>query len=145
MLGIKNVLKEGYAFIGWSFLKMEMDKNLVAISSISLSRSKWSLFNTFNVSVSIYLEMIFFLRCIRNFIDGCNIWKVGVTVKKGYNFFRNLVMMHLIHFIQVFFIRVFANSLTKSLTPTRGFYCCWAFKKRRTGARRWWKYFFLIL
>ena len=145
MLGMKNVLGEGYAFIGRSFLKVEMDKKLVVLSSISLSRSKRSLCNTFNVSISIYLEMTFFLRCIRNFSDDCNTWQIDVTVKKGYGFFRNLVMTHLIHFTQVFFIPVFANRLTKSLTPTRGFYCCWAFKKQRTGGRRWSKCFFLIL
>ena len=38
-----------------------------------------------------------------------------MTVEKGYGFFRNLVLMHLNHFIQVFFIPVFANSLIEQL------------------------------
>ena len=130
-VGDEKYLKRGTCiYRGW-FLKVGMDKKLTALFSISLSHSKCFLFDTFNISINIYLPMTIFLRCIRTFSDGCNIWKL--TVKKGYGFFRNLVLIHLNHFIQLFFIPVFANSLIKLLTSMRGFCWCWAFKKWGTG------------
>ena len=136
-LGTPNVkdakcLKRGVCIYRRSFLKVGMAKKPVTRFSIGLSHSKCFLFDTFNIPINIYLAMTLFLHCKRTFCDSCNIWKVAVTVEKGYGFFWNLVLMHLNHFIQVFFIPVFANSLIEILTSTRGFYCCWAIKKRGT-------------
>ena len=81
----------------------------------------------------------------------CETFSIGLSHSKCFLFdtfnipftiyLASIVLMHLNHFIQVFFIPVFANSLTKILTSMRGFYYCWAFKKWGTGGG---EYFFMF-